>query len=149
MWALTPEERLISWREFRNDISKLSKEEAIQDTATLWSTCPISTQYLAQDLIDDWPDPWSLMHDNCYDDIAITLGMVYTLALADDIFNDVEIHMLTNRGTGEEFHTAWFENGKYIINYEYGAVVSSNKLQRNLVTKYKYSYTDLLIDNYK
>ena len=148
MWAERPNNRIIIWREFRERISKLQKEQALEETARFWGTCPISTQYLAADLPEDWPDPWMLLHDNYYDDIAITLGMVYTLTLASDQFDDAEIRILCH-SSGAVFHTAWFENGKYIINYEYGTVVSLNDLQSDLFTKYKYSYKDLNIENYK
>ncbi len=103
MWTNCPEKRLISWREFREHISKLSKEEAIEETARLWSQAPISNQYLAADLIKDWPDPWQLIHYNHYDDISITLGMVYTLVLTDDRFNDVQIIVLQDPG-GSPLH---------------------------------------------
>ena len=148
MWTDGPEERLLSWREFREYISKLSKEEAILETAQLWSQAPISNQYLAADLNKDWPDPWQLIHYNHYDDISVTLGMVYTLTLADERFNDVEFIVLSDPG-GAMLHTAWFENGKYIVNYEYNEVSTENDLYNDLTTKYKYSYEDLQISNYK
>ena len=148
MWTDGPEKRLLSWREFREHISKLSKEEAITETARLWSQAPISNQYLATDLIEDWPDPWQLIHYNQYDDISITLGMVYTLTLADDRFNDVVIKVLSD-SSGEVFHTAWFENGKYIVNFEYGEVSTLKSLSPYLTEKYKYSYEDLQISTYK
>ena len=131
MWTYGPEKRLLSWREFREHISKLSKEEAIEEAARLWSRAPISNQYLAADLPEDWPDPWQLIHYNQYDDISITLGMIYTLTLADERFDDVEFRVL--RGpAGEIFHTAWFENGKYIVNFEYSEVATSSDLSSDL-----------------
>lgn len=148
MWANGPEKRLLSWREFRERISKLSKEEAILETARLWSQAPISNQYLAADLIRDWPDPWNLIHYNQYDDISVTLGMVYTLTLADDRFNDVELVVLKD-SSGNMLHTAWFEDGKYIVNYRYNEVSTLNDLYNDLTIKYKYSYEDLQISKYK
>lgn len=148
MWADGPEKRLLSWREFREHISKLSKEEAILETARLWSQAPISNQYLAADLIKDWPDPWQLIHYNHYDDISITLGMVYTLVLSEDRFDDFEIKVLKD-SSGNVFHTAWFENGKYIVNYEYNEVSTLKDLSPDLTVKYKYSYEDLQISTYK
>lgn len=148
MWTDGPEERLLSWRKFREHISKLSKEEAILETARFWSQAPISNQYLAADLIADWPDPWQLIHYNQYDDISITLGMVYTLTLADERFNDVEFIVLKDPG-GNMLHTAWFENGKYIVNYEYNEVSTVSDLYNDLTIKYKYSYKELQISKYK
>ena len=148
MWTNGPEKRLLSWREFREHISKLSKEEAILETARLWSQAPISNQYLAADLIDDWPDPWQLIHYNHYDDISITLGMVYTLVLTDDRFDNIEIIVLHDPG-GNPLHTAWIDNGKYIVNYEYNEVTSVDDLYDDLKIKHNYSYDDLQIKNYK
>lgn len=148
MWTDCPEKRLLSWREFRENISKLSKEEAILETARLWSQAPLSNQYLAADLIRDWPDPWQLIHYNHYDDISVTLGMIYTLTLADDRFDDVEFIVLADP-SGNLLHTAWFENGKYIVNYEYNEVIAWHDLYDDLTIKYKYSYKDLQISNYK
>lgn len=149
MWAFGPEKRLLSWREFREQISKLSKEEAIIETARFWSRAPISNQYLAADLIDDWPDPWQLLHYNQYDDISITLGMVYTLVLTDNRFDDVFIAVLKDKSTGDIYHTAWLENGKYIMNLDYNTISSVDDLPEELSIKYKYSYEDLQIKNYK
>ena len=149
MWANGPEERLLSWREFREHISKLSKEEAILETARLWSLAPISNQYLAADLIEDWPDPWQLIHYNQYDDISITLGMIYTLTLADDRFNDVVFKVLQDINNNTNYHTAWFDEGDYILNYEYSEVINRNGLSSDLTVKYKYSYEELQISKYK
>ena len=149
MWTNGPEERLLSWRKFRKHISKLSKEKAILKTARFWSKAPISNQYLAADLIKDWPDPWELIHYNHYDDISITLGMVYTLTLSDERFNDVIIKVLRDINNGNIFHTAWFENGKYIVNFEYNKVSTMSHLSNDLIVKYKYSYEDLQINKYK
>lgn len=149
MWTDGPEKRLLSWREFREYISKLSKEEAILETARLWSQAPISNQYLAADLLKDWPDPWQLIHYNHYDDISITLGMVYTLVLTDDRFDDIFIAVLKDESTGDIYHTAWTENGKYIMNFDYNTISSVDDLPEELSIKYKYSYEDLQIKNYK
>ena len=149
MWTDSPEKRLLSWRDLRDHISSLGKEEAIIETARIWSKAPISNQYLAADLIQDWPDPWQLIHYNYYDDISITLGMVYTLVLSDDRFDDFEIVVLKNKETGDIYHTAWFENGRYIVNFDYNTVSSKADLSSDLKVKYKYSYEDLRVSEYK
>lgn len=151
MWTDGPEKRLLSWREFREQLSKLSKEEAILETVRLWSKAPISNQYLAADLAKDWPDPWQLIHYNHYDDISITLGMVYTLILSDatNRFNNVDIKVLKHKSTGEVLHTAWLEDGKYILNYYYNEISSVDELSEDLIVRYKYSYDDLKLDQYK
>ena len=149
MWTLSPEHRLIAWREFREHLCDLSKTDALHETAALWSLAPISSQWLAADLIQDWPAPWELIHYNHYDDISITLGMIYTLTLADDRFNDVVFKVLQDINNNTNYHTAWFDKGDYILNYEYHEVINRKDLPPDLSVKYKYSYEDLQINNYK
>ena len=148
MWTRTTEDRLLLWREQREQISTLNKAEAIAEATKYWCQAPIASQYLSADLIKDWPDPWELLQDNCYDDISITLMTVFTLVFARTDCDEFKIKMLVDE-SGEEFHTAWFADGKYIINYEYGDVVSSDKLPSNMRLKYEYNFTDLKINNYK
>jgi hypothetical protein len=149
MWSLGPEERLVEWRAFREHLCSLTKKDAIHETALLWSKAPISNQCLAADLITDWPDPWELIHYNHYDDISITLGMVYTLTLSTDRFNDVIIKVLTDINNNTNYHTAWLDDSKYILNYEYNVVAILSDLSTDLRVKYKYSYEDLAIAKYK
>ena len=43
---------------------------------------------------DSWPDPWHLIIDGKFDDLAITLGILYTLKLTERfIGSNFEIHM--------------------------------------------------------
>jgi hypothetical protein len=85
MWNLLPSERLRYWHDFRKKISKLEKDDAIKETHHLWCYAPYVTNYLTTDQIDTWPDPWELISDNYYCDLAKALAMSYTLYLTDHV----------------------------------------------------------------
>jgi hypothetical protein len=151
MWNLRPEERLHEWRLFRSDISKLPLETAVERAQHLWSYAPYVTHYLADDLVDDWPDPWTLVHENYYCDLARALGMLYTLRLCDHWINQVdnlEIRIYKDQETHDILRTVWVNKGKYILNLIYDTVVNKASITENLVLKHRYTEQDLNLDRY-
>lgn len=83
--------RLARWREFRNNLE--TSQTAFQDVAELWSRAPLVNPYLDPSRSQSWPDPWHLIIDNRYDDLAIVLGMYYTLKLTQRFIDlDYVIH---------------------------------------------------------
>ena len=117
MWHLETQARLSSWHAFRQEISILPVEQAIQQTNKLWMSAPISNPYYTADHPAEWPDPWQLVVDNSYDDIARALGMLYTMVLSH---NDIagEIRCYRDRKRCEDINLAWFDAGKYVLNYD-------------------------------
>lgn len=83
MWDLFPHQRLNYWRDFRLSLGEMNLCQSLEATVKLWSYAPFVKHYLNHDLPDNWPDPWQLLHDNYYCDLAKTLGMFYTLILCD------------------------------------------------------------------
>ena len=117
MWNLDTQARLSAWFEFRQKISVLSIEEAVDMTNELWKTAPISNQCYAVDQPSEWPDPWQLVVDNIYDDIAKALGMLYTITLSHKEISG-EIRCYRDRKLSHDFNLAWLEHGKYVLNYD-------------------------------
>lgn len=149
MWNLRPEERLQEWRSFRNKISKLELAEAAEQVAHLWSYAPYVTHYLANDLIEDWPDPWTLVHENYYCDLAKSLGMLYTLYLSEHwnkTIDNLEIRIYKDLDQHDVLNTVWVNGGKYILNLKYDTVVNKNLVDEKLLLKHRYSVKDLKLD---
>ena len=124
MWNLDTQARLSAWFEFRQKISVLSIEEAVDMTNELWKTAPISNQCYAVDQPSEWPDPWQLVVDNIYDDIAKALGMLYTITLSHKEISG-EIRCYRDRKLSHDFNLAWLEHGKYVLNYDLGVRVNT------------------------
>ena len=133
MWNLTPDERLRFWQNFRSDISQLDKEQAIGRIEHLWSYCPFVKYYLTTDNTENWPNPWELIYDNEYCDLAIALGIVYTYYLTDHGKDSkLEIKIYKNRATGEQFNTVFIDGGKYVLNLVHDTVVNKTHIDSNL-----------------
>lgn len=151
MWNLQPEERLHEWRHFRQKIGHLDIEKAVFETSKLWSYAPYVAHYLSADLIEEWPDPWTLVHENYYCDLAKCLGMLYTLYLCDHYKKsqlDLEIRVYKDISNHDVLNTVWVNQGKYILNLMFDTIVNKTSITENLVLKYRYSVKDLKLDLY-
>jgi len=134
-------ERLTAWKEFRDSLE--TSDTPLEDVAMLWSQAPFVSPYLNPDTPSEWPDPWHLVLDLRLDDLAIALGMLYTIKLTQRF-----------KGTICEIHTSMFQNEKYpryclvvdnksVLNLEYRTVLDVNSLQ-NVETRLIWSKIDPL-----
>jgi hypothetical protein len=120
-------ERLAEWKQFRDRLEV--SDTPLEDVANLWSLAPFVNPYLNPNNPSEWPDPWHLVLDSRLDDLAITLGMLYTIKLTQRFMaSECEIH--TSMST-EEKHPMYFLllDKKYALNLEYKRVVEVNNLQ--------------------
>jgi hypothetical protein len=84
--------RLAAWRQFRESLE--TSLNPLEDVAELWCHAPFVSPYLDPQLPTEWPDPWHLMLDLRLDDLALVLGMLYTIKLTQRFIDTkCEIHM--------------------------------------------------------
>lgn len=136
MWNLEPNERLREWKQFRERINDLDFEQALTETVHLWSYAPYVNKYLDRFNHNDWPDPWQLLYDNAYCDLAKALGMLYTLYLSthyESSFSELEIRVYKNHDNGDIFNIVWIDQGKYILNFTFDTIVNKNLIDENLI----------------
>lgn len=151
MWNLKPHERLHEWKTFRDNIGQKSIDQAVAETGHLWSYAPYVTHYLTTESVSEWPDPWTLLHENYYCDLAKALGMFYTLALSSHMhqtIHSIEIKIYKDIKTHDILNTVWINQGKYILNLVFNTVVNKTQVDKNCILKYSYSNTDLRLDSY-
>jgi hypothetical protein len=97
MFNLYGNERLIEWKRFRDSLESCS--DPLTRVAELWATAPFVNPYIDPNNSNEWPDPWHLVLDSKLDELAISLGMLYTVKLTQRfIDSNCEIHksMLPN-----------------------------------------------------
>ena len=125
MFDLSAKDRLTVWRSFREKLEQ--SETPLEDVAHLWGQAPFVSSYLNPSNPDGWPDPWHLVMDNKLDDLAIVLGMLYTLKLTQRFMNNhFEIHMSTSKNLKEKNYFLVVEN--QVLNLEYRSVRPLNEL---------------------
>jgi hypothetical protein len=149
MFYLPPEDRLRLWREFRHSLNLLSLEKALTQIAEFWAKAPFTPYYLDMDSIENWPDPWELINENTYCDIAKCLGIVYTTLLTTHRSNlPAEIRIYADLEKNYEYNLAWLAQGKYILNMIDGEVVNIEQFDKTLKLKKIITAVDLKLDNY-
>lgn len=131
MWTLTPSERLRFWYDFRQKLNTATKIEAIQSTTSLWSFAPFVKHYLHHSDLTNWPDPWELIYENRYCDLAKCLGMFYTLHLSNHR-PYLEIRVYQDILTKEQYNLVWIDKGKYVLNYVFNEVVNKEQIEKNM-----------------
>jgi hypothetical protein len=121
MWPQTFDARLASWNQLRDSCQKFPIETALETINHWWSHAPWRPYYLHWDDQATWPDPWQLLSDNVYCDLAKALGILYTISLLDRAdMADAEL-VLTEEGD----NLVQVAKEKYILNWSPNTVVNT------------------------
>jgi len=149
MFKLSANRRLAYWKNFRNQIGSMSLERALEETQRLWQTAPFTPFYLAVEKPDSWPNPWELLIENYYCDLAKCLGIVYTLHLSDHGKNlEPEIRVYNDPVCRYQYHIAYFADGKYVLNLIEDEIVNKEHINQQFNLKYCYTAIDLKLEQY-
>lgn len=85
-------ERINQWRQLRDDLE--TDDSPYEKALSFWCRAPLVNSYINPTCPEQWPDPWHLILDNRYDDLALALGIMYTLQLTQRFMAaKFEIHM--------------------------------------------------------
>lgn len=122
MWPAEFQSRLQSWYQLRLSCADVAVEQALDLINQWWFRSPWTAYHLHWDDQSDWPDPWQLLSDNFYCDVARGLGMLYTITLLDrgDI-TSVSL-VLTN----DDRNLVLADQSKYILNWKADDIVNTN-----------------------
>lgn len=83
MWHKDFADRLESWAALRVEVQSMSLNQTLQTISNWWHQAPWTGYHLHWDDCETWPDPWQLLSDNVYCDLARGLGILYTITLVD------------------------------------------------------------------
>jgi hypothetical protein len=123
MWPADFGGRLESWNQLRDQCQNLSIESALESINSWWFAVPWRPYYLHWDDHPNWPDPWQLLSDNHYCDLARALGILYTITLLDRAdLGDATLVLTT---TGDNL--VLVEKSKYILNWDKDTIVNTNQ----------------------
>jgi hypothetical protein len=121
MWHKDFSDRLNAWAELRNEVQSMPLEEALQAVNTWWYQAPWAGYYLHWDDRLKWPDPWQLLSDNIYCDVARGLGILYTITfLAHKDLVSAELVL-----TEDDRNLVLVNKEKYTLNWDTDVVVNN------------------------
>ena len=107
----------------RDSCSNLPVETALITINDWWYNVPWKPYYLHWDDQQDWPDPWQLLSDNIYCDLARGLGILYTISLLDRADLTSATLVLTEQGD----NLVLVAKEKYILNWDRDTIVNTNQ----------------------
>ena len=123
MWSRSFERRLEAWNDLRLQAQNIPIESALTLINTWWFDSPWAPYYLHWDDQSRWPDPWQLLSENIYCDVARGLGILYTITLLDRADTaDAELVL-----TAENHNLVQVAKEKYILNWERDSIVNTNQ----------------------
>jgi len=119
-------DRLTKWKEFRDSLE--TSATPLEDVAELWSHAPFVSPYLDPHNPTEWPDPWHLILDLRLDELAIALGILYTIKLTTRFIDtNCEIHMSMLPKKKEASYFVVVDK-KHVLNLEYKTVVDVDRI---------------------
>lgn len=122
-WPTTFAARLVSWNSLRNQSQSLPLEPALLAINTWWCNSPWQPYYLHWDDQLTWPDPWQLLSDDIYCDLAKALGILYTISLLDRADTVDATLVLTETG----HNLVQVDKTKYILNWNAETILNTNQ----------------------
>ena len=148
-WNLRVNDRLTQWKDFRHQLDRLPIESAVVELNNMWSTAPFVNYNLDASDPNTWPDPWALLAENYWCDVAKALGIAYTIYFSSHKSTPMEIRVYYDYKDKTRHSVVWLENGKYILNYWPYEIVNTEQVEeKQLQLLYQYSSTDLQLEKY-
>jgi hypothetical protein len=128
MWPTQFEHRLSAWHDLRRQSNSQDLPILLQNINSWWHQTPWCPYHLHWDDRDTWPDPWQLLSDNIYCDLARALGIMYTIVLTERLdLNDSSIIQT------ESANLVQVNQGKYILNWGRDIVLNTSLEQQKII----------------
>ena len=121
MWSQNFSARLENWNLLRDQCQNLPIESALEQINSWWFAVPWRPYYLHWDDQTTWPDPWQLLSDDIYCDLARALGILYTITLLDRADMASTTLVLTEEGD----NLVLVAKEKYILNWNPDSIVNT------------------------
>lgn len=112
MWPTLYQDRLQQWCQLRDSSATEDISTCLNNIDQWWSKSPWKPYYLHMDDCKKWPDPWQLLNDNIYCNLARALGIVYTMLMLER--TDIGKIQITE---GDQGNLVLVDHGKYILNW--------------------------------
>jgi hypothetical protein len=129
VFQLNYEARLSDWYELRVQLEDSSLESKCVEIDKWWQKAPLVNHHLHILDSESWPDPWELLVENIYCEVARAVGICYTLSLLG--VNDIELAEATN-SLGDDIILVLVDDAKYVMNYWPDTVLSNTLKDFNI-----------------
>jgi len=118
MWNNDYYDLISEWSELRNKAKILPIYDALHLIHDWWQQAPIVSPYLEILEPESWPNPWELLANNGFCDLAKCLGICYTIQL----LNRKEINSLRIVQTDNYYILVIVNDGEFVLNDRLGEI---------------------------
>jgi hypothetical protein len=119
MWETIYQDRLAAWHQLRQQAATVPTEQALLLINDWWLQAPMVNRSIAWDDQQHWPDPWNLLTQSGYCELAKALGIVYTILMTEHVD-----HTSLNITQTDRDNLVLIDNGKYILNWAPGEMLN-------------------------
>lgn len=124
MWPVTFEERLQYWHSLRQSCCSQAVHDLYLTINDWWFKSPMVNRTIKWEDFPAWPNPWDLLEKDGLCDLARALGIVYTLMMLDNSYQQ-RLHIVRS---GKD-NLVQIDDGKYILNWCPGELLNINSQQ--------------------
>jgi hypothetical protein len=112
MWHTDYHSRLADWADLRQQCNTLSLPDQALLINNWWWQAPMVNQCVRWNEVEFWPNPWELLTNSGYCDLARALGIVYTFIMLDNtLYTDLKISQT------DQDNLVLINSGEYILNW--------------------------------
>lgn len=129
MWHPTYPDRLAAWVQLRERCQSVPLPSCLSAINLWWQSSPWRPYYLHWDDRQTWPDPWQLLADDVFCDVARALGMLYTVRMLER-FDCADAYLVQT----DQNNLVLVDQGKYVLNWAPDVVVNIQSQTFNIKT---------------
>ena len=127
MWHRNFSDRLEAWSQLKRNATNLDALAAVSLINRWWQQTPWKPYYLHWEELDSWPDPWQLLNDNIYCELARGLGILYTISM----INHPDLTSAELVLTESDRNLVLVNKSKYILNWDGEVLVNTRLPEKN------------------
>jgi hypothetical protein len=128
MFRQSPDERLSTWKEFRNGLEQ--SDTPFLDVINFWASAPYIPYNHNVDPYNQysWPTPWEILLQNKYDDFTKALMMAYTLKYTNKFGNsDIQVKTLVDNAQKSVYNIVLVDD-IWVLNFQETTLVEAGNV---------------------
>jgi hypothetical protein len=122
IWYKTTTEKILAWRELRQNAVDMSTDSIIDAVNTWWTFSPWVRKTIDPYKPETWPTPWDMISRGEFCRSAIALGQAYTLWMTTP--NTTVELWLVNNFSEKDVHLVVVIDENIVLNYTLGQVMT-------------------------
>ena len=134
IWYKTTTEKILAWRQFREQAKDKTLNDIIELVDQWWTFTPWVRKTIDPYRPETWPTPWDMIQKGEFCRSAIALGQAYTLWMC---FPDANTELwLVNNFSEQDVHLVVVIDEKTVLNYILGHVTNIEECSFEVLEKF-------------